>query len=131
MKMTWTTPDAVLRVEAETPDDLDTVSTLTNQVLSGVECLYATSEDCSPLYSVRRGQRSGSCNEQRKDGFLLVGFVWDIRNQPNAGKPKSDADVRAAKVAQAICYALHEAVGLIQAEAKADLPQAPARVTPI
>jgi len=98
MKMTWIVPRAVLRMDAQTPEDLDTISTLAKAVLAGASRIYGRPDAGDPLHGVQNGQRSFI--RAGTQGALLMGLEWDIRNQPNAGTPKSDADVRMANPAQ-------------------------------
>lgn len=112
MKMSWDVPQALLRFEAETEADLDTIAMLTGGPLAGAQELRVQVAE-SRFGATRAGRRYHIGREP----LLLEGLVWDIRNQPQVGRARSDADAQAAQVTQAAGKALHELIRLVQRQA--------------
>jgi len=76
MKVEWIEPGAVLRLQAETPAELNVISVLYTGPLRGARELGEL-EESSPF----KGARTGTVMFRPKP-WLLNGLEWDIRNQP-------------------------------------------------
>jgi len=95
MKIDWTVPNAVLRFQAQTSQDLAILQALNVGPLSGARRLYEPVAE-SPLageYAAVRGWAGSALmrppHADKAVQHILVGLEWDIRHQPAVGSVRT------------------------------------------